>query len=113
MSRAVFDLFQPKVDESEFTSGKMKCNDFYGDTEEYLLPGMLQKMVKSPHMSCFVDSNHAGNAVTRSLHKGILIYVTNAPIIWFSKKQNNVESSTFGSEFTAMRIPRDLILALH
>ena len=41
MSRAVFDLFQPKVDESEFTSGTMKCNDFYGDTEEYLLPGML------------------------------------------------------------------------
>ena len=36
----------------------------------------------------------------------------NAPIIWFSKKQNTVESSTFESEFVAMRIARDLIIAL-
>ena len=36
----------------------------------------------------------------------------NAPIIWFSKKQNTLESSTFGSEFVALRIERDLIVAL-
>ena len=41
-----------------------------------------------------------------------MIYVMNAPIIWFSKKQNTVESSTFGSEFVAMRIPWDLIVSL-
>ena len=36
----------------------------------------------------------------------------NAPTIWFSKKQNTVESSTFGSEFVAMKIARDLIVAI-
>ena len=63
---------------------------------------------KSAHMTCFVDSNHAGNIVTRFSHTGFLIYVMNMPIIWFSKKQNTVESSTFGSEFMAIWIARDL-----
>ena len=36
----------------------------------------------------------------------------NTPIVWFSKKQNTVESSTFGSEFVAMRIAKDLVVAL-
>ena len=29
--------------------------------------------------------------------------VNRAPIVWFSKRQNTVETSTFGSEFIAMR----------
>jgi hypothetical protein len=35
-----------------------------------------------------------------------------APIIWYSKRQNSVEASTFGSEFTAMKNAIELIEAL-
>ena len=63
-------------------------------------------------MSVFVDADHAGEKVTRSSHTGILIYLNNAPINWYSKKKNTVESSTFGSEFIAMRISCDNIEAL-
>jgi hypothetical protein len=63
-------------------------------------------------ISCFVDANHAGNVVTRRLHSGVLIFLMSAPIIWFSKRQNSVESSSFGSEFVAARIARDLIVSL-
>ena len=34
------------------------------------------------------------------------------PIIWFSKRQNTVEAATFGSEFVALRIYKELIVAL-
>jgi hypothetical protein len=63
-------------------------------------------------ISAFVDANHAGNVVTRRSHTGILIFVQNAPIIWFSKKQNTVEAATFGSEFVALRICKEMIVAL-
>ena len=63
-------------------------------------------------ITCFVDSNHAGNTVTRQLHTGILIFVQNAPIIFYSKRQNTVETSTFGSKFVAMRIAKEMIVAL-
>ena len=36
-----------------------------------------------------------------------------APTIWFSKRQNSVEASTFGSEFTAMKNAIEMIEALH
>ena len=63
-------------------------------------------------ISAFVDANHAGNVVTRRSHSGIFIFFQNALIIWFSKRQNTVESATFGSEFVALRICKDLIVAL-
>ena len=63
-------------------------------------------------ITCVVDSDHAGNVVTRRSHTGIIIFINNAPVIWFSKKQNRVESSSFGSEFVALRIARDLIVGL-
>ena len=60
---------------------------------------MTEPLDKSSHMICIVDANHAGKVVTQSSHTGVLIYVFNAPIIWFSKKQNIFESNIFGSEF--------------
>jgi hypothetical protein len=63
-------------------------------------------------VSCFVDDDHAGCRVTRRSHTGIIIYVQGAPIMWYSKRQNTVESSTFGSEFIAMKTAIEQIEAL-
>jgi hypothetical protein len=63
-------------------------------------------------MNCFVDADHAGNRVTRRSQTGILIFLNRSPIIWYSKAQNTVETSTFGSEFTAMHIAVELIESL-
>ena len=63
-------------------------------------------------ISAFVDANHAGNAVTRRSHTGLIIFVQNAPIICYSKRQNTVESSSFGSEFIALRVAKEMIVAL-
>ena len=60
----------------------------------------------------FVDANHAGNLVTRRSHTGVLLFVQNSPILWLSRRQNTVETSTFGSEFVALRTARDMIMAM-
>ena len=60
----------------------------------------------------WVDANHAGNLANRRSHSGILIYVNNALIMSYSKRQNTVESSSFGSELVALRIATDMIEAL-
>ena len=43
---------------------------------------------------------------------GILIFCNREPIVWNSKRQNRVETSTFGSEFTTMKNAVELIAAL-
>ncbi len=63
-------------------------------------------------ISCFVDADHAGNLVMRRSHSGIIIFCNKAPIMWYSKRQNTVETSTFGSEFIAARIAVELIESL-
>ena len=64
-------------------------------------------------MSVFVDVDHAGDKITRRSRTGILIYLNSAPILWHSKRQNTVETSTFGSEFVATRQAFEMIKALN
>ena len=61
---------------------------------------------------CFVDAKHAGDKTTRRSMKGIFIFCNRSPIIWHSKRKNGVETSTFGSEFTAMKKSVELIAEL-
>ena len=56
-----------------------------------------------------MDADHAGDKMTHRSHTGILLFCNLSPIQWYSKKQNTVESSTFGSEFVALRIATDLV----
>jgi hypothetical protein len=44
--------------------------------------------------------------------QGDPIYLNRAPIIWVSKPQNTVESSSFGSGFVAMRIALEIVEGL-
>ena len=87
----------PDIDERVFNS-YVDWHDFYGDVSEELPPNMPEAKGKPVVVSCFADANYAGNMITRRSHTGRLIYVQNAPIIWFLKRQNAVESSSFGSE---------------
>jgi hypothetical protein len=109
-SRILLDPTIPKIDENRFI--KADWRDFYPDATEALPPNAPEPRGNSIIMSCFVDADHAGNKITRRSHTGIIIFCNRAPIIWFSKRQNTVESSSFGSEFIAARIAIDLIEGL-
>jgi hypothetical protein len=100
------------VDESVFNNGA-DWKEFYGDVQEELPPKMPKPRGQRVTISAFVDANHAGNKVTRRSHTGIIIYVQNAPILWYSKRQNTVEAaSTFASEMVALQICKELIVAI-
>jgi hypothetical protein len=63
-------------------------------------------------MTVYVDADHAHNLVTRRSITGILVMLNNMPIIWISKRQKTVETSTYGSELEASRIATELILEI-
>ena len=50
--------------------------------------------------------------MTRRSTTGIIFFVNGAPIPWYSKIQNTIESSTFGSEFVALKIATESIEGL-
>ena len=71
-----------------------------------------EPLVKPVYAECFVDADHGLNVVTRRLHSKIFLFVNNALIKSFSKRQNTVKSSTFGPELVALRISRDMIVEI-
>ena len=103
MGRLAYDSKAPNVDESDFVQGD-DWKYFYGNVEEERLPRIPEPHGNPVNTIVFVDADHSGNVVTRSLHTSIIIFVWNAPIVWFSKRQNTFEAATFGIEFVALRI---------
>jgi len=86
--------------------------DFYSDARKEYPTRMPEPFDNLVHVLAYVDANHAGNMKTRRSHSGILMYVNQAPIIWYSKRQNTVEASSFGSEYIALRICTEVVEAL-
>jgi hypothetical protein len=99
--RIAFDPNYPEINESRFKV--YDWNDVYRDAEEAIPPNAPDPLGKPVSIHCFVDANLAGNVVTRRSQTGILIFINRAPVVGYSKKQNTVESSTFGSEIVALK----------
>ena len=76
---------------------------FYPEAKEEIPVDAPPSLGKGVQITCFVDVDHVGDLVTRRSRTGVLIYLNQAPICWYSKKQNSVETSTFGSEFMALK----------
>jgi hypothetical protein len=109
-SCVVFDDTSPVVDETRFKTSDW--SSYYPDAAEAIPPNAPEPRGMAVIMTCYVDADHAGCRVTRRSHTGLIILVQNAPIIWYSKRQNTVEASTFGSEFIAMKTAVEQVEAL-
>ena len=109
-STMVFDDTIPSYRGERF----LKCDwsEFYPDAMEAIPDNMPEPRGKEVLMSCFVDADHAGCRETRRSHSGILLFVNRSPIMWYSKRQNTVEASTYGSELLAMRLAIEMIEGL-
>ena len=105
-----FDPQHPELDKRSFTT--YNWYDFYRDAKEPVpgdMPALRGQMV-STH--CFVDSDHAANTAMRRSQTGFLLFVNRAPVTWFSKRQNTVKTSAFGSEFITMKTGVEHVEAL-
>jgi hypothetical protein len=103
----VLDDTEPTFDPNAFKT----CNwsEFYLDAEEGLPAMIPQERGHRVVTSCFVDADHAGCKTFCCSHTGVIILVNKAPILWYSERQNTVETSTFGFEYCAMKTAIDMI----
>ena len=53
---------------------------------------MTEALGKCVVVKTSVDANNLGNVANMSSHYGIIIYINNAPIIWYSNLHNTVEA---------------------
>ena len=109
-SRVVLDPTYPDIDMGMFK--KCEWKDFYGDAVEAIPPNAPEPRGKEVDLRLFVDSDHAGEKLTRRSRTGYIAFLNMAPVAWFSKKQTTIETSVFGAEFVAMKTAMDAMRGL-
>ena len=67
---------------------------------------------KAVQTTAMVDSDHAGDYLTRRSRTGVVIFVMSAPIVIYSKKQGSIETASFGSELSAAKTATELVEGL-
>ena len=93
----------PNIDYSDFTTNPQDFAEYYRDAHEHIPHDRPTPRGLPVYMTAFVDASFAQNKKTRKSHTGFIIFVNRAPIVWFSKRQSTVETSTFSAEFMAMK----------
>jgi len=91
---------------------RLDWSDFHKDVKEQVPHDAPERRGQAVEPTAFVDSDHAGDTVTRRSRTGIFLFIQNAPIVWFSKKQTSIETSSFGSEFSAMKTAVEMVKGL-
>ena len=106
-----FDPTPPAIDMEQFARQDWS-RSIYGEPKEELPPNMPKPLGREMILRTFIDSDHAGESVTRRSRTGFIVFLNRAPIYWLSKKQTACETSTFGSEFCAMKQGTEYIRGL-
>ena len=86
--------------------------DAYGDVKELIPSDLPEPRGKPVQTTMFVDSDHAGDAISRRSRTGLLIFCDSSPIVWLSRKAGSIETSSFGSEFAAMKTGIEILEGL-
>jgi len=82
----------------------------YGNEPEELDPDMPTPKGEPMRLTTFVDANLMHCKVTGKSATGVFHMIDQTPIAWFSKRQNTVETATYGSEFVAARQATEQIM---
>ena len=108
----LFDPAYPQLDSPVPTFDSQEWKEFYPDAKESIPPNAPEPKGNPVTIHAYVDADHAGNLLNRRSHSGILIYINSAPVIWLSKKQKTIETSTHGAELVATRMAVELVESL-
>jgi hypothetical protein len=87
----------------------------YNYFREELDPRFQEPLLRELDINVCCDSEHGHDKVTGRSITGLTIFVVSMPIIWDSKRQNSVQTSTFGAEFTALKraVEKTVMLRYH
>jgi hypothetical protein len=103
-SEMVCDPSDPCVAEADFEVKDWTSSEFgHLQGKEELPPNMPEPRGQGFVMSAKVDADHASDGASRRSRTGFFVCLNMAPVFWMSKKQTSCETSSFGSEFVAMK----------
>ena len=86
--------------------------DFYEVEPEELPPGAPEPLGEAVQLTCFVDASFAPDLVSFRSRTGVMLYVNRGLINFLSRRQNSIETSTFGAEYMALKTGLEMTIGL-
>ena len=84
----------------------------YPDAKEEIANHFPKPFGPAMETTILVDSDHAHDKATRKSLTGLLAYVGSTPVLWLSKRQGSIASSTYAAEFSALRTATEEAISL-
>ena len=75
-------------------------------------PKFPEPTIPELDITIFCDADHGHDLVTGRSITGILAFVGSTPVYWKSTRQTSVQTSTFGSEFTALKKAVEVVITI-
>lgn len=75
----------------------------YPDAKEEMDPGFPKSFEPVLQTTILVDADYVHDLKTRHSLTGLITFMGSTPVIWLSKRQGNIASSTYAAEFSALR----------
>ena len=101
----VIDPTPPRI--SEYPNTPPEKFEEFGHQYHYFKeqhdPRFPTQTIPELDVTIFCDADHGHDLVTGRSITGILAFVGSTPVYWKSTRQTSVQTSTFGSEFTALK----------
>ena len=98
------------VNEEDFK--ERKWDELYPGIKEELPHNMPDPKGNGIKLTGYFDADHASDVVSRRSVTGVLMFANSTPVRWWCKRQNCVETSTYGSEIVASRIAIDIAIEM-
>ena len=95
-----------------YDNQKNNWHQLYPGATVELPPDLPKPFGKPVDISTYFDAGFANDLKNRRSVTGILLFVNPTPIKWYSKRQNTIETSTFGSELVAALIATELTMEI-
>ena len=75
----------------------------YPDAHEDIASDFPKAYGRELETAVFFDADHAHDHVTRRSISGLIVFVGSTPVLWHSKRQGCIATSTYCAEFISMR----------
>ena len=84
----------------------------YPDAKEDVGTDFPVEFGRELETSVFFDADHAHDHVTRRSISGLIVFVGSTPVIWTSKRQGCIATSTYCAEFVSMRSAVEEVISI-
>eukprot|EP00957_Ditylum_brightwellii_P099940 7615757-Ditylum_brightwellii.AAC.1 len=86
--------------------------EHYPEAEESINDQLYKPFFDEFAITAYVDSDHAHDKLTRRSITGLIIFVGCTPVLYQSKRQGAVETSTYMAEFLAMKTAVEKVMGV-